>query len=111
METAAIVSIIGATVTVIGVIASAIISRNSKRKDMTPLSWGEVYERMDKQDRLIRALINILFEMSAQWPAEAAPPKLNADDVEELGDTIPPLLRPLIRRRVKTHRQATPEPG
>lgn len=104
MELTAIISIIGATITVVGVITTAIISRNSKRRDMTPLSWGEVYERMDKQDRLIRALINILFEMSAQWPKAAEPPKLNEDDVAELGDTVPPLLRPLLRRRARTAR-------
>ncbi len=82
-----------ATVTGIFLIRNRAGGDASRRRDLVPPSWPDIYARLDLQDKKIRLLVGITASVAEQWPTDHAPPIFDKDTVDliaELDDTLVP---------------------
>lgn len=72
-----------------------VLNRNEERRKRreaasspTPPTTAEVWARMDRVEKEMRAILGVLYDVAEQWPG-IHPPKLAADHVRILGDKLP----------------------
>ncbi len=65
----------------------------SRKRDMQPPSWGDVYARLDLQDKKIRLMVGIVAAAAEQWPVGVERPTFDQETLDliaELDDTLVP---------------------
>lgn len=98
------------TGTILAIISGVFLIRgkrtdnDSRRRDMQPPSWADVYARLDLQDKKIRLMVGIVAAAADQWPAGQPGPTFDRETVEliaELDDTLVPAKWRRIRHQPK----------
>ena len=56
----------------------------------TPPTTLQVWERLDRMETRVGALVGVLHDVARQWPAGASGPVLNEEHLRILEDTLPP---------------------
>lgn len=100
-----VAAVIAAAAAIVSGVYAAVSARRNRREEdewaartPEPPTTQQVWERLDELERKYTAIGNVLYTLAEHWPEDQPIPEFDPEDIDILGETLPPRFRKPRRR-------------